>query len=31
LKWGEYTVKIEDNNSMRRGQQWEANWVAHNG
>jgi hypothetical protein len=30
LKWGDYTVKIEDNSSMRRGQQWEANWVAHN-
>jgi hypothetical protein len=27
---GEYIVKIEDNNSMRREQQWEANWVAHN-
>jgi hypothetical protein len=31
LKWDEYTVKIEDNNNMRRGQQGEANWVAHNG
>jgi hypothetical protein len=31
LKLGEYTVKIDDNNSMRLGQQGEANWVAHNG
>jgi hypothetical protein len=23
----EVIVKIEDNNSMKRGQQWEANWV----
>jgi hypothetical protein len=29
LKWGEYTIKVEDNNIMKRGQQWEANWVAH--
>jgi hypothetical protein len=30
LKLGEYTVKIEDNNSVRREQHGEANWVAHN-
>ena len=31
LKWGEYILKIEDNNSMKRGQQWEANWIPLNG
>jgi hypothetical protein len=31
LKWSEYAVKIEDSNSMKRGQQWEANWVPLNG
>jgi hypothetical protein len=31
LKWIEYTVKIEDNNNMKRGKQWEANWVPLNG
>jgi hypothetical protein len=31
LKWGEYIVKIEDNNSRRWGQQYKANWVPLNG
>jgi hypothetical protein len=31
---GEYTIKIEDNNNMRRGQKREPNWavtVVYNG
>ena len=30
LKWGEYTLKIENNNSMKRGQHRKANWVGDN-